>query len=130
MEGDSEAAFETRFGTAVLSLVGVYAGGNELRRGRERSVFMLALEGVVPTLCTHPPTPRHTHMSTDNRYLHTFLTQEVMINNSNISVLMSYRAPPVTSVHASGSTKCYMGLPMLYETSRQTPFWCKVLCQE
>lgn len=35
VERDSEGEFETPFRSAVLSLVGVYAGGNKLQRGRE-----------------------------------------------------------------------------------------------
>lgn len=64
----TEGEFEARFRSVLLSLVpvGVYAGGNKLQRSRERLLFMLALEVVVPTLC--PPHPV-TCTSTDNRYL-------------------------------------------------------------
>lgn len=31
----TQGEFETRFRSVLLSLVGVYAGGNKLRRGRE-----------------------------------------------------------------------------------------------
>lgn len=59
VERDSEGEFEARFRSLLLSLVGVYAGGNK------GLVFMLALELVVPTLWPLSVTCT----STDNRYL-------------------------------------------------------------